>query len=253
MFLDSTEILEAYHSLTYPTALASASLDQLQAASLGMYPGEYIENQSSEVLRQNLQECFEKKHYPIVQDDSLTAWANLAVEQFGLEIRDIATMKRGEQRHVILMDKNTGDYLHGQPVGSRFDPRKRGFSYGIYTHNNNLTGKLEFNGIVHDPFTWEVNGTAYGEPWWTPLRTIAECYGTKRQCPKKWTDLDSQTKVGWRGPAIDQKDAIYLPKEAVHYGTWWNDYAPFRIQNYLTVPREMPPTTMAPRLQVVIE
>ena len=83
-----------------------------------------------------------------MQDDSLTAWANLAAEQYGLEIRDIAKMKKGEQRYVILMDKNTGDYLHGQPVGTRFDPRKKGFSYGIYTHSKNLTGKLEFNDII---------------------------------------------------------------------------------------------------------
>ena len=53
----------------------------------------------------------------------------------------------------------------------------------------------------------------------------------------EWKTLDPQTKVGWRGPAIDRKDAKFLPKRVTHYGTWWDDYAPFRVRNYLTTER----------------
>ena len=45
--------------------------------------------------------------------------------------------------------------------------------------------------------------------------------------------LDPRIKVGWRGPAINKEDIKHLPKNVTHYGTWWDDYMPFRTHNFL--------------------
>lgn len=50
-------------------------------------------------------------------------------------------------------------------------------------------------------------------------------------------DYDVKTKVGWRGPAINCKDASALPEYVVHYDTWWNDYVPFKHADFLKIKR----------------
>lgn len=60
--------------------------------------------------------------------------------------------------------------------------------------------------------------------------------GASRLSTKKKIDfnkLDRNIKVGWRGPAILLSDAKkYMPAKVTHYGTWWDDYATFKYNDY---------------------
>lgn len=154
-----------------------------------------------------------------------------AVSRFGLCIRDIVNMKFGEKKKVILMDRNVGDYI-GDLKGS-FDPAEVGFSYGTYIHGENLTGLLSFDdvGVIHAPFTWEINLAALGPDflYWGPLDS--ECCGSKGV---KIQDLDPNILVGWRGPAIWRFHLADLPKKIRIYDTWWDDYGVSKYHNWLT-------------------
>ncbi len=200
-------------------------------ASRGMYiyPEPILRNKGKQALCTSIIESHQKGKHPIVHQDSLTAWGNEAAEQHGLEIRDILKMKPGEKMKVILMDRNVGDYLHGTKVGTKYDPRKKGFTYASYTHKEDLTGILDMYDIVviHDPFQWEVNMKSINDWFWGPI-------------PKniKFNKLNPKIKVGWRGPAIRCTDTKHLPENVVHYGTWWDDYLPFRYHNFLKVNRK---------------
>lgn len=108
--------------------------------------------------------------------------------------------------------------------GKKFNPRKEGFSYATYTHNKGLKGILNITdvGVIHDPFQWQINLYGIGENvFWGPI-------------PKDYPidKIDARVKVGWRGPAIRMEDAEKLPSYFVHYGTWWDDYLPFRTHNF---------------------
>lgn len=173
---------------------------------------------------ETIKDCYENKQHPIVHDDSLTYWGNLAVENYGLEIKDIMKMKPGEKIKVILFDRNVGDYMHETKIGTVYDPTKKGLQTATYIHGQNLTGILIFDGInvVHPAFTWEINGTPYGKSFWCPL-----------SCEDDLSKLNKKTKIGWRGPCILLKDAKKLPKKVKHYGTWWDDYMVWKYMDFL--------------------
>jgi hypothetical protein len=179
-----------------------------------------------------IKEAKENNDYPIVHDDSLTTWCNIAAEKHGLKVKDILKMKKGQQMKVILIDRNVGDYLHGTKVGEQFNPKKKGLNYGTYIHNKGLTGKLTFDQIevVHNPFVWEINAKALSKNnyFWSPI-CLTNGINEKNYLEK----LDKNIYVGWRGPSIRSSDTKYLPKKVTHYGTWWDDYAPLRYHNYL--------------------
>ena len=204
------------------------SKEKMQNALMGSYCNiEHIKTFSKNEMYENIMEIKQENKYPIVHEDSLTAWANNAVENYGLEIRDIQKLKFGDRIDIILMDRNVGDYTHDLKTGTVYDPIKQGFSYATYIHSENLSGILKFRdlNVVHTPFTWQINGTPYGASFWIPLCMIPE------KCINK---LDKKTKVGWRGPAIlVEKAKKHLPRQIKHYGTWWDDYMVFKTNNFL--------------------
>ena len=197
------------------------------AKGMYVYPKYILKEKGKKELCGQMYDGNKKKQEPIVHENSMTAWGNYAAEKYGLEIRDIIKMKPGQKMKVLLLDRNVGDYMHGTKKGTKYDPKKKGLSYATYTHTKGLTGKLDMYdvGVIHDPFTWEINSKSIGGSFWCPI-----------DCAKKDVDimkLNPRTKVGWRGPAIRKVDAKYLPKNVVHYDTWWDDYMPFRYQDFL--------------------
>lgn len=182
----------------------------------------------------------ENKNIPFIHEDSLSAWANQGVEKFGLTIRDIKNMKFGERMEIILMDRNSGENIPGE-IGSKFMPTVHGFSIATYIHGDNLTGLLEFKniGVVHAPFEWEINRAAVGDKYfWGPLdgcgSGCAQKKKSKKQAQFNPDDLDPNILVGWRGPSIRMSDGLkYLPKYAVKYDTWWDDYVVFKYTDFL--------------------
>src|SRR3972149_594221 len=204
------------------------TLTDLIKASSGIYinPIGYIQKKSKEELCDDIIKSYKDNKYPIVHEDSITAWGNRAVEQYGLEIRDILKMKPGQEMKVILMDRNVGEYISNPKIGYKYDPKEEGFTYGIYTHKKDLTGELYIKNInSKECFEWEINLASIGANYfWGPV-------------PKNihLNKLDSKIKVGWRGPAIKFSDIKYLPKYFIHYDTWWDDYLPYRYNDYLKV------------------
>lgn len=161
--------------------------------------------------------------YPIIHEDSMTAWVNRATELYGLTVGDIVDMKFGDTIKVIMMDRNIGDYTFDLEPGTVYDPKKIGLSYGTYIHGEELTGLLNFdNGVVLAPFEWEINMGALKSNWyWGP-------------CDCDISKLNKKIKVGWRGCAIKVSDAKkYMPNKVVHYGTWWDDYGVIRYHDLL--------------------
>lgn len=127
------------------------------------------------------------------------------------------------------MDRNVGDYTHGQDEDV-FDPAKEGFSYGTYIHGQELTGILQFDiGVVHAPFTWEINARALGPQYtyWAPV-TCGQCNTEDI----RERDLDGDVFVGWRGPAISIDKLPYLPTKIQLYRTWWDDYGVSKTGNW---------------------
>jgi len=202
-----------------------------------------MKKKSKSKLCSTLLETHEKnKGFPFIHEDSLSAWANQGVEKVGLTVRDIKNMKFGEKMEVILMDRNSGENIPGKK-GSKFMPTVDGFSIATYIHGEKLTGLLNFkkSGVIHAPFEWEINRAAVGDNYfWGPL---SECNRKPTECNRKPTekispmnpdDLDPNILVGWRGPAIRMSDALkHLPKYAVKYDTWWDDYVVFKYTDFL--------------------
>ncbi len=209
-----------------PNALKKYPKSKFINATLGMYV-KPKENTKKEKLYADIMNAHNKKLDPIVKEDSLVAWSNSAAEQFGLEIRDIIKMKPGQEMNLILIDRNVGEYIHKPIVGKKYDPKKDGFTYAKYIHEDRLKGILNMYeiGVIHSCFEWEIN-LADSKCFWGCI-------------PKGQTvhDLNPKIKVGWRGPAIDMTDSKFLPKYFVHYGTWWNDYPGFRYYDFLDVDR----------------
>lgn len=197
-------------------------LEKFISATKGMH-FHYSKNDNIESLYSEIKDAHKNKKHPIVHDDSLTAWCNQAVEQYGLEIRDILAMKPGQTIKVIMMDRNIGEYT---PDGKKHDPKKVGFTFATYTHEKGLKGKLDMEDIgLNDCFEWELNGGCNGI-FWGPIPK-----------GKTYKDFDKKTKVGWRGPSINYNDAKYLPDHFISYDTWWDDYPGFRTHDFIKIKR----------------
>lgn len=199
----------------HPTA------NQIRAATRGIYPW-----QEDKIDLKQLKDIDRDGKEPIVHDDSTSGWMHVAISRFGLTVGDIRAMKFGQKMEVVLMDRNVGDYTHG--LKGFFNPAKVGFSYATYIHGDNLTGILMFDiGVIHAPFTWEINLAAVGiDMFWGP---IGDCSNKNVDKNK----LDSAILVGWRGPAIDRKHLKSLPNKIKMYNTWWDDYGTTKYKDWL--------------------
>lgn len=217
-------IMKQYNEILKSDKLCtSQDIDKIIEAAKGMYI--YKDVKSKNELCESIKKSKKSRKYPIVHEDSLTSWVNRAAEKYGLEIGDILKMQPGEKMQVIFMDRNIGDYIHGIKIGAKYDPRKKGLTYGNYTHKKGLSGRLEFYeiGVIYEDWTWEINEAAIGGTFWNVLKN-------------DYKKLDKRIKVGWRGPSIKKSDAKHLPKLVRHYNTWWDDYGPFRTHNFLSLP-----------------
>jgi hypothetical protein len=223
-------IMKDYNDITGGlVSFSSCSVEKLSNALNGMYLKK--EKISKKEMYDEIMEVYKNNQNPIIHEDSLTAWSNNAVINYGLEIQDITKMKFGDKLDVVLMDRNVGDYTQDFKVGKQYDPLTHGFSYATYIHGKNLTGMLFFKDIneVRSPFTWEINGTPYGKSFWTIV-------GSPDECEEKVdiSKYDKKTKIGWRGPAVTVENAKkYLPRKVTHYETWWNDYTPYLYDDFL--------------------
>ena len=233
--------------------------NNIKAASKGIYIGNKCDNQSdNETIKElydSLIEVHEDKHKlikdkPFIKDDSLTTWCNMATELYGLKIKDILKLKKGDKIDVVLMDRNVGDYMDGEVKrGQKYNPLK-GVSKGKYIHDKGLHGVLKFDfGETLENFEWELNMGSLGSNWyWGPYNSCStECKKDKTAkksgqiCTQKCTPItDAQLEkinkdilVGWRGPAILKSDAKKLPKKVTHYDTWYDDYAPYKYHDWL--------------------
>jgi hypothetical protein len=179
-----------------------------------------------------IQETYDEGKDPYVHDDSLTAWGNYAAVRYGLTVGDIIKMKFGDKIDVIIFDRNVGDYTDGKKAGSKYEPKKEGCVYATYIHGEGITGILNMYdiGVVHAPFTWEINRKAIGDNmFWGPIDGCSNSCSKNRKKPINIYKINHNIKVGWRGPTILMSDAKkHLPKYVVHYDTWWDDYLPFK-------------------------
>lgn len=206
---DVNDIVDDKHAVkNYPTEKFSNALR-----------GIFKRGTSKKAMYDSILNAYHHDSTPIIQEDSLTAWANHAVENYGLEIRDIVTMKFGQKMNVMFLRRD----MDSHNIGYKIDPRKKGFTYGIYIHGEGITGMLCTNNVdIRVPFTWEINvGTK--DRFWGPT--------------KDFQKLDPRTKIGLYGPAVNLADTKLLPKTVTFYGTWWNDEVLFRHNNYLGVRR----------------
>lgn len=183
------------------------------------------DNMKTKELYQQIKEMYNKKQYPMIHNDSLSAWCNQAAEQYGLEIRDILDMKPGEEYKVIFIDRNVGEYTNGK-LGKKYYPKKEGFTYATYRHEKGLRGTLKMNSQNEfECFEFEINGGCNG-CFWGPIPKN-----------KYYKDYSKTTKVGWRGPSILFSDLKHLPKYFVHYDTVWDDYPDYRHKDFSKVKR----------------
>ena len=182
-----------------------------------------LTNKSKKILYLEIMDAYNKKLDPFVQPDSLTAWCNQATEQFGLEIKDIIKMKPGQIINLILIDRNVGEHISNPIVGKKYNPKTNGFTYAKYIHGNGLSGILDMYdmNIVHTCFQWEIN------------LADEKCFWGCIPKDKTFNDYDPKTKVGWRGPAINTDNLIFLPKYFKYYGIQWNDLPIYKYYNFL--------------------
>jgi hypothetical protein len=197
----------------------------LLLAASGMQP----KIKDAEKANVYLTEALEDKKDPIIHDDSTSAWMHVATLKYGLRTRDIRKMKFGDTKKILFMDRNVGEYVNAEQKS--FNPKKQGFSYGIYIHGEGLTGLLSFyeEGVIHAPFTWEINLGALGfDSYWGPIG----CDDCKSGSLKE-KDVKDDILVGWRGPAIDFVHLDDLPKKITLYDTWWDDYGVSKYHDWL--------------------
>mgnify|MGYP000998771024 CR=1 FL=1 len=237
-----TKILKTFNENKNKT-ISQITKKKLQDVAIGIYLNPQLIKKKSKIqLYNSLMEIVEENDTPIVHDDSMTTWGNLASEKYGLEIQDILKLKKNTVLNVIFFDRNVGDYMHGTKKGTKYDPRKKGLSYGKYTHYGGLVGKLEFVdiGVVHDPFIWEINLAAMNKKlFWGPIPIPDICKNQLttneliKKYKKKWEKMNQKIKVGWRGPSISVQSSKKMFKKVTHYDNWYNDYMPFRKHNFL--------------------
>lgn len=237
------EIKENYNNIiTSKKPCKSFPLDNIQKAVSGINLSAHIETDKNYLCSQ-IKEKNLDKNYPMIHEDSLTAWANQATENYALTIGDIMKMKFGETMNVLFIDRNAGENI---PVkkGEKFDPTKYGLTTATYIHGENLTGLLKFeeDGIIYAPFQWEINRAALDENdfFWGPIDLDESCCApktkksAKKRKPININDLNKNILVGWRGPGINMINVKkYMPKYVTYYDTWWDDYVVFRYKDYL--------------------
>jgi len=224
---EKSDIMRSYDHITKSNkAFCEFSREEIIKASRGMYIYPNLDNHETKELYDSIMKSYTKGNYPIVNDDSLTTWGNLAVEEVGLEIRDILAMSPGNKIELLNMDRNVGDYLHGLiSKGTRYNPREKGLVNITYTHKHDLVGDFYYpkDRFVHKDMKWEININSLGSDlFWDRIPSGTDIY-----------QLDPKIKVGSRGPVVRKLDVAHFPETVCHYETWWDDYMPFKYHDFL--------------------
>lgn len=217
----------------------NVSASTLTDASKGLF----MRHSSPKDLYIELRKIHDDGDVPLVKDDSLTTWCNVATELYGLKVKDILNLKHNETLSVVLFDRNVGEYTNDTlKKGEKYDPLK-GMMKGTYTHNKNLQGTLQFeDGDLLDNFEWELNLGAIlddGKWFWGPYSLgcgegCMKCGGgCKRITKKQLQNIDQEILVGWRGPSILRSNVKKLPKTVTYHDTWYDDYVPYKYKDWL--------------------
>ena len=133
-----------------------------------------------------------------------------AIDQECLRIEDILSLGPGDQIKVLLLDRNLWDVTNDpaqNPSSTLVEPQ-RFFrdNWAIYTHTSNLRGKIEYSFGYEREFEFDLE---YEAGSWSPL---VDGQLNKKHRRRHYTDFDSSTRVGWRGPMVLWDKLITLPK-----------------------------------------
>ena len=150
-------------------------------------------------------------------------WDKMSHEKYALTIKDILTLKPGDQIKVLSMDRNVWDIALEDEIQGKSCKPKEFFSenYAIYIHEENLKGKLVFafelkddtdyidnnyfvkNKICQPNFEFHIE---YKHHCWYPLHDgympASDPQGFSKfpwTDAKHWSAFPQETRIGWRG------------------------------------------------------
>ena len=163
-------------------------------------------------------------------------WDQLSYDKYALTIKDILTLKKGQQIKVLTMDRNVWDCLTDCATGESYKPTDLlRDNWAIYIHDEDLRGKLiswewcETNQEQIDPdqFKYDLKSPdfdfefdiEYKKGFWYPLENgylpqfdsqglfqFSWPHDLNREGPdnqkQHWTTFPETTCVGWRGHCI---------------------------------------------------
>ena len=133
-------------------------------------------------------------------------------------LQDLSKMKKGETRKFLLMDRNLGDNVDGQPDFKVMKPTTmfKG-CWAVYRHGHGVHGEIKFawDDTFRD-FVFHVNFT---EGHWYPFNKDGVLPGVDPQgfsplggVARPYTSFPPSTPVGWRGPMIEWSKLQKAPK-----------------------------------------
>lgn len=146
-------------------------------------------------------------------------WDQFSYEKYALTIKDILSLKPGQQIKVLTMDRNVWDCLTDCTKGESYQPTDLlRDNWAIYIHEENLRGKLVFwfdcgmdmeqidvDQIDRPDFEFHIE---YKKDSWYPLKDgylpgydpqgFSEFPWENKQ-KQHWTSFPETTCVGWRG------------------------------------------------------
>lgn len=135
-----------------------------------------------------------------------------------LTIKDIRKLKKGDIIKMVVFDRNLYDTLDYSTKPNTLYTPQYFFRKSIvkYTHNKDLTGKLQF---VHntsiDDFEFDIE---FKPNNWYPLtngilpKKDSQGFIKLLGKDKKWQDFSENTRIGWRGHMIQLDIVKKLPK-----------------------------------------
>jgi len=171
-------------------------------------------------------------------------WNELS-KQKAVTIKDILSLKQGEQLKLLIMDRNVWDIALRDEIRGKVSRPKDFFkrNWGIYIHESNLKGKLVFEfetcqdtdfldieklpELCQPEFEFHIE---FEDDCWYPLKN-GYLPATDRQkiCkfpwtkPQHWSVFPESTRIGFRGHCLkwstldDMPDIIWpFPVEAIY-------------------------------------
>lgn len=148
-------------------------------------------------------------------------WIKKTTRKHHLTIQQVQRMKKGEKMKVLVLDRNVGDTIDGQPLTKVMAPTTFfNMCWAVYTHDHDMTGTIKYafqsKSDKPFPFTFDLN---YKSENWYPLDKdgnlpAKDPQGFAKLFQKKisYKIFPKKTRVGWRGPMIPWSKLSSLPK-----------------------------------------